>query len=233
MLVCGRLKHTVQALSSLHIHDSDINLTISMDRKCDAELIDFVSDFQKFCPERVFVLGQIEELGTGTLRNKVIKASEDRFGRGRYIYLSDNDVFFYPAIFEKMSPIYEYGRTLGFTVLGAYNHPFHHGINEYPVYGGGTHLISRIKEVQALALQSMLMSWDVWEKFGPFVDTPVGRVCMGEDIAFTNKIRDCGYKIGVVDPPLVVNTGLTNSFGDKIPGWEMVERECPKGIYCE
>jgi len=79
----------------------------------------------------------------------------------------------------------------------------------------------------------MLMRWEVWDKYGPFCETPVGKVCQGEDVDFTNKIRADGYKIGVVDPPLVVNTGITNSFGEKIPGYELVQAQCPPGVICE
>jgi GT2 family glycosyltransferase len=233
-LVCNRPKLTHQALASLGPTDDDvITVTVSEDRKCDSETQKVLSEWYQSNPKNKHLCGHTAEYGTGTLRNHVITASEKYFGRGDYLYLSDNDVFFYPAIFEKLVPIYEYAWTLGFKVLGAYNHPFHQPIGRYPVYAGGNQIISYIYEVQALALQSMLMKWEVFDKYGPFVDTPVGRVCMGEDIAFTNKIRADGFKIGVVNPPLVVNTGITNSFGEKIPGWEAVQKECPLGVYVE
>lgn len=154
-------------------------------------------------------------------------------GKGDFLYLSDNDVFFYPAIFEKLVPIFKYAKTLGFKVIGAYNHPFHQTVNTYPVYGGGTEIISSVNEVEALALQSMLMEWETWEKYGPFDDTPVGKVRMSEDVAFTNKIKADGGKIGVVSPNLVVNTGITDSFGEKIPGWEIVQKQIPAGVFAE
>jgi hypothetical protein len=50
---------------------------------------------------------------------------------------------------------------------------------------------------------------------------------------FTNKIHADGGKVGVIYPPLLVNTGITNSFGEKIPGWEMVQAEAPEGVICE
>jgi GT2 family glycosyltransferase len=164
----------------------------------------------------------------------VIRTSENSiFGRGDYLYLSDNDVFFYPAIFEKLVPIYEFAKSKGFVILGAYNHPYHQPVSFTRVLAGPCAGVCRIKEVQALALQSMLMSWDVWDKYGPFNETPPGRVCMGEDVDFCHKILKDGGRIGVVDPPLVVNCGLTNSFGEKIPGWELVAAEAPKGVYVE
>src|SRR5580765_536660 len=233
-LVCNRPRLTRQALHSLGpIDDGVMTVTVSEDRKCDAETQKVLSDWYQADSKNKHLCGHTAEYGTGSLRNQVIAASEKYFGRGDYLYLSDNDVFFYPAVFEKLVPIYEYAWTLGFKVLGAYNHPFHQPINSTPVYGGGREIISRINEVPALALQSMLMKWEVWDKYGPFDDTPPGRVRMSEDVAFTNKIRAAGGRIGVVNPPLAVNTGITDSFGEKIPGWELVKKECPLGVYVE
>lgn len=234
LLVCNRPRLTQQALWSLGSVDGDVmTVTVSEDAKCDPETQKVLSDWYQSNPKNKHLCGHTAEYGTGSLRNQVIGASEKYFGRGSYLYLSDNDVFFYPAVFEKLVPIYEYAWTLGFKVLGAYNHPYHLPVNSIPVYGGGTEIISRVEEVQALALQSMLMKWEVWDQFGPFNETPIGRVCMGEDVDFCHKITKAGGKLGRVNPPLVVNTGITNSFGEKIPGWELVLKERPHGVYVE
>jgi len=144
-------------------------------------------------------------------------------GRGNYLYLSDNDVFFPPGWLEKLIEHYEYAWTYGYRVLGAYNHPFNQPVSR----------IDGVYEVNHLASQSMLMKWEVWDQFGPFVETPVDKVCQSEDVAFSNKIREAGYKVGVVSPWLVVNTGITNSFGEHIPGWELVKSQAPPGVICE
>lgn len=233
-LVCNRAKLTWQALHSLGPVDPSVfTVTVSEDAKCDPETRKVLSDWYSSNPQGKHLCGHTAEYGTGSLRNQVIHAAEKYHGRGRYLYLSDNDVFFYPAVFEKLVPIYEYAWTIGFRVLGAYNHPYHLPVNSYPVFGGGREIISRVNEIQALALQSMLMRWEVWDEFGPFQDTPVGHVCMGEDVEFGNRIKASGYKLGVVDPRLVVNTGITNSFGKKIPGWEQVIKERPHGVFIE
>ena len=83
------------------------------------------------------------------------------------------------------------------------------------------------------SLQSMLMRWEVWDKYGPFNKTTPGRVCDSEDVEFCRKIHADGFKVGVVSPALIVNTGITNSFGQKIPGWELVKAQCPSGVLCE
>jgi GT2 family glycosyltransferase len=241
MLAHSRPKLTLQALRSLGEFDG--NSLVLFDNPDNKEMVDILQDWSmldilqdwssKNSNPKRNVYHVAESHGTGWARNEVIRMAETVYGRGDYLYLSDNDVFFYPAIFEKLVPIYEYAWTLGFKVLGAVNHPFHLPIAHYPVYGGGKVVISSIMEVQALALQSMLMRWEVWDEYGPFDNTPVGRVRMSEDVAFTNKIKAGGGKIGVVSPPLVVNTGLTDSFGEKIPGWEIVSKEVPFGVYAE
>jgi len=161
-------------------------------------------------------------LGTGHLRNLSVQAAGFT-GRGNYLYLSDNDVFFTPGWLEKLIEHYEYAWTYGYRVLGAYNHPFNQPVSR----------IDGVYEVNHLASQSMLMKWEVWDTFGPFVETPVDKVCQSEDVVFSNKIRAAGYKVGVVSPWLVANTGITNSFGKHIPGWELVKSQAPPGVIVE
>lgn len=167
--------------------------------------------------------------GTGTARNQVIKASEEVYGRGRYLYLSDDDVCFRTSHWLSiLTHVYDAAWEDGYRVIGAYNHPYHlpigpaTKINEWQVF-----------PIYALALQSMLMRWSVWDEYGPFCDTPPGKVCQSEDAAFCNKIRDDGFKVGVIAPALLVNTGITNSFGEHIPGWEMVKKQAPEGVVVE
>lgn len=232
MLAHNRPRLTLQALRSLG--DFDGNTSVLFDNPDNEEMNVTLNTWSCDDSHPFRKVYRVEESrGTGWARNEVIRLSEKEFGRGDYLYLSDNDVYFYPAIFEKLVPIFEYASTLGFSVLAGYGHPYHLPLNSIPVYGGGREVISHIKEVQAIALQSMLMRWETWDKYGPFKETPPGRVCMGEDVDFGNAITKDGGKLGVVDPALLVNTGITNSFGEKIPGWEMVMKETPVGVYVE
>ncbi len=155
--------------------------------------------------------------------------SEKCFGRQDYLYLSDNDVYLKPNWLEHLIACYENAWKRGYKVIGAYNHPYH----QMGSLIGNPHDKYVVREVMALALQSMIMKWEVWDEFGPFKETPAGAVCMGEDVDFGNAIRAAGYKLGVVSPALLVNTGITNSFGQKIPGYELVQKECPEGVICE
>lgn len=182
-----------------------------------------------------YVLGS-KPLGTGPARNAVVRASEYFFSRGDYLYLSDDDVYWTrPDWLKILTEAYNSARLQGYAVLGAYNHPFNGMIpDDYQiVLRNMSYQEFTAYPVYALASQSMLMSWEVWDEFGPFCDTPAGKVCQSEDVDFSNRIRAAGFKVGVISPSLLVNTGITNSFGEHIPGWELVKSQCPEGIICE
>lgn len=171
-----------------------------------------------------------EPKGTGPARNEVVRISRLCYPGGDYLYLSDDDVYFLPPDWlSAIGSCYDEAWEHGFRVLGCYNHPFNRPC------APAIRLECRwsVNEVFALASQSMLMRWEVWDEFGPFCDTPAGKVCQSEDVDFCNRIRAQGMKVGVISPPLLVNTGLTNSFGEHIPGWELVKGQCPPGIFCE
>lgn len=172
----------------------------------------------------------MDACGTGPARNHVVQWSESRFGRDSHLYLSDDDVYFLqPDWLKILTAAYDEAWEKGFRVLAAYNHPFNRPCAD------AVRLSTRwnVNEVYAVATQSMLMRWEVWDEFGPFCDTPAGKVCQSEDVDFCNRIREAGLKVGVISPALLVNTGITNSFGQHIPGWELVKSACPEGVICE
>ena len=230
MLVKDRPRLTKQALDSIGAFNG-MTVTILDDQSGD-ETQSILNQWTRSCGGR-FVATSIENAGTGINRNAVIETSETLFGRGDYLYLSDNDVAFKPGWLNTLIFCYEKAWESGFRVLGAYNHPYHQPISSLRVMGNDMFTIYEVKEVLALALQSMIMKWEVWDKYGPFNRTTPGRVCDGEDVEFGNKIRADGGKLGVVSPALLVNCGITNSFGQKIPGWELVQKEAPAGVIVE
>ena len=219
MLARDRYRLTKQAIESLVNDMRSMSFLVVDDRS------------QPLTADLLHLYGAVRNetpMGTGPLRNLAVAESEKRYGRGDYLYLSDNDVFFRPTWLAHLIHCYELTWSSGIRVLGACNHPFHQPVTSLPMGNG-----SAVMVVNALASQSMLMRWEVWDTFGPFCETPVDKVCQSEDVDFTNKIRAAGFKIGVVSPALIVNTGITNSFGEHIPGWEMVKRQCPIGVICE
>lgn len=231
ILCANRPKLLKQALDS--IGDlSDATVTIR-DAGMSDEVYMTAREWRSLHSERqwIDIACGTEPLGTGPARNAAVRLSEKVFGRGDYLYLSDDDVkWLQPDWLKVLTTTYDEAWDHGFRVIGAYNHPFNRPCAptvrlEKCRWG--------VNEVYAVASQSMLMRWEVWDEFGSFCDTPAGKVCQSEDVDFCNRIRAKGFKVGVISPALLVNTGITNSFGEHIPGWELVKSQCPEGVICE
>jgi glycosyltransferase involved in cell wall biosynthesis len=229
MLIHNRPRLTKQALESLR-NTASVNTTVLLyDDASENETSELIMEWAE--ENDACVRGVLESSGTGIARNASIRYSESVFGRGDYLALFDNDVFFTPGWQEVLIDCYEEAWSSGCRVLGGVGHPYHQrgeslGVCSFNVRYG-------VYQVNAQPLQSMLMRWGVWDAFGPFDKTEPGKVCQSEDISFTNKIVAAGYKLGVVSPALIVNTGITNSFGQKIPGYELVQKEAPPGVLVE
>ena len=247
MQVRDRPRLTVQALKSLAAAGLDGMTVTVLDDRSKEETREYV---QAWCVSfDAHYVRNDEPLGTGQLRNMVMEESRKHFGQGEYVAPHDNDVFFKPGWMNELIDAYEKSWGFGFRLLGAYGHPFHKAISfiryvkGQPLPGGATsgtdwssaaiEEFGLVMEVQALATQSMIMRWDVWDKYGPFCPTPIDKTCQSEDVDFTNKIRKDGFKLGVVYPHLIHATALKNTFGDPGPGWEYVKAECPDNVVCE
>jgi len=225
MLTYNRSRLTRQSLESLS-ESRGFNLTIVDDVSTDPAMD--LSKWTEWCEDTHIVYNQVSD-GNGMARNQVIGEAEATWGREEWLYLSDNDCFFLqPDWLQILCSCLEAVEHSGFKAIGAYNHPFHRPIGVYEGAAG-----FKVKEVYALATQSMLMRWETFDEFGPFCRTPVGKVCQSEDADFCNRIRAAGFRVGVVTPPLLVNTGITNSCGEKIPGWAEVLAERVPGVYVE
>lgn len=152
----------------------------------------------------------------GVTRNQAINGVVTR---GDFLYCSDNDCYFHLGWLEKLISVWreaKYGQ--GYAILGGYNHPFH---QPQSLTDG------QIIENLALSSQSWLMEWSTWDRFGPLVEEKE------HDQEFCNRVRKAGFKVGKLNPPVVVNTGLTDSLGKHIPGYEHIKKEIPIGVYYE
>jgi hypothetical protein len=230
MQVRDRFRLTKQALESLESSGlNGMNVTILDDRSQD-ETRRFLLDW---CSRRysTHLVRNDEPLGTGQLRNMVISESEKYFGRSEYVAPHDNDVCFTPGWMGVLRGCYDFAYGAGFRMMAAYGHPYHLPIATVPVHTAS--FSCHVDEVIALATQSTFMRWAVWDEFGPYCDTPVDKTCQSEDVAFTNKLRAKGYRLGVVRPHMIFATALKNTFGEPGPGWELVKAACPEGIICE
>jgi len=160
-----------------------------------------------------------------TLKNLGVYWSEQHWGRGNWLYLSDNDVYFKPDWLTYLTSLAAYSEDLNpaFAIWGGQAHPFHHSIG-WVGYASRSGLPITLSEHDCLAGTSWLMRWPTWDKFGPLTGTAPG-VCKGEDWAFTERLRAAGGRIGVVVPHVVLDCSITQSDGNLAPGAELKPRE--------
>lgn len=235
MMVRNRFALTTQALTSLAASGlEDMTVTVQDDRSED-QTRDWVVDW---CHRNgAYYVRNDTPMGTGPLRNNVIRESAKHFGKGEYLAPHDNDVCFRRGWMQALINAYVKAEPYNVRLLAAYGHPFHQPIGEFRVgyIGSGDSLNGdySVRIVQAVATQSQFMRWSTYDAIGEFCDTPVDKTCQSEDVDWTNKLLAKGFQLGVVYPHLIHATALKNTFGEPGPGWEYVKAECPKGIYCE
>ena len=103
MLCRGRYRLSEQALNSLFANtDPDTyTLTVVSDSEDDFRITKMLRSIQR----KNFMLLEISGSShvLSQLKNTGVAASEQRFGRGDWLYLSDNDVFFHPSWLEKLT----------------------------------------------------------------------------------------------------------------------------------
>lgn len=212
MIVRDRQELTAQTLHSLEMNSAGYDLTVTIiDDQSKPQTEAYLREWARACPAERVLVRMNHSRGTGWARNLSIYVSEKAFGRGDYIYLSDNDCFFTEKWLDKMIAAFPDARV---GVLGGYGHPYHL-VNEKHLTASG----HEIGFVNAVATQSWMMTWETWDKYGPFEAKSLG-VRKSEDWAFCQKIRKDGGEVGVLLPNVVHNTGKTDTFGDRTPGSE-------------
>ncbi len=229
LLVHNRPRHTKQAIESLYQNtpNQSFNLVV-VDDGSSEETAGMLRDQRKLYG---FYLSQLpwggEPKGVGKSRNFAIGLVSDVYGQGALLYCSDNDVYFTEGWLADLIANFEIAEQIGFKLLGAYSHPYQQTEKVYAGMGDyGVH------EKLAVASQSWLMRWETWYEYGP-LDSHAKGIGQSEDVAFTNKIRESGWKIGTVYPDVVHSTGVTGSFGKPCPGADLVRKSVPKGVWYE
>ncbi len=221
MLVKNRSSLTEQALTSLIAHTAgDFNLTIVDDESTRS---DKISMFLRvvFPSLDCTVLRINNSRGiTGQARNLGVYWAEKYWGRGDWLYLSDNDVYFTEGWDKKMIKAFEseYIQPV-LKLLGGSTHPFH-GVNKAITLGSNN---SSISTHDAVSGYSQLMRWEIWDKYGP-LDAHAPGIRQSEDFAFCQKIIKDGGVVGSIDPPVVYDCGLTDTFGNPAIGVEQIPR---------
>lgn len=223
MLCHGRLRLLEQSIESLfdHTPDSEFNLTLVADQPMDFRISRFL-ERAVVCPNATLLTIDKSAHVLARAKNIGVAWSEQTFSRGDWLYLSDSDVYFTPGWLPKMIAHAEDSELEGFRLWGGQAHPFHKPVGEPWIGNGGKVL----RDLAVLDGPSWLLRWDSWRHWGPFNPNCVGGVCQSEEYEICTKIRTAKGNIGVLHPPVVYHTGLTNSDGKDAPG--RVEREAQR-----
>lgn len=205
MLVRDRPRLTLQCLNTLTRHtDVPYNLTI-VDDGSKPETRDMLTLFG--LRDNVAILRNETSKGiTGQARNLGVYWAEKYWGRGDYLYLSDNDVTFLPSWASKMIDVF---RVPDLLVLGGARHPYHLPNHYHPGW----------IETDAVAGYSQLMDWDTWDTWGP-LDGHAPGTCQSEDFKFCQDIHKDGFKVGYMMDWVLVDCGLTGTDGKPSTGAE-------------
>lgn len=218
MLVKDRPNLTRQSLNSLfkNTEQSQFTLTV-VDDHSELETAKILLA-HGHRPNVSLRMNEMDNRITAQARNWGIRGAALSFENGYYLYLSDNDVFFTPGWLDKLILAYDTCEELGFKLIGGQNHPYHMPIAEVQTP------YTKVFEYQALAGTSQLMTWETWNQFGPLDETGAPGPCQGEDCLFGDRIRKAGFKLGAVYPPVVYDCGITQTGGNKSPGWDVKKR---------
>lgn len=217
MTVCGRYTLTEAAINSLLANTTgDYSLVIVEDHHPD------VYDFRlsTFLYDLTYKHNHISLLSIRNSAHKLAKLknlgaaySSSRFGEGDWLYHSDNDVLFLPNWNDKLIGLAERLEPEQFMIFGGQHHPYHLPVGLKVEQGNG------YTEHDCQNGTSMLMRWQVWNSLFGFTEDVAPGVCQSEDFEFTERAkREIGARIAVIDPHVVVDVGLKNTYGQNAPG---------------
>lgn len=223
MLVRNRRLLTAQALESLddNTDKSLYNLTV-VDDGSEIPITNAYHPAHRSIGDNATVL-RIEHGSkgiTGQARNLGVYWAERYWGRGEYLYLSDNDMYFTPGWLEKLIAAVSYADwKVG--LIGGWNHPY---LQPKPAPTVFSFTDFKVCAHDAVAGASQLMSWHIWYQFGP-LDAHAPGVGQSEDWKFSQSIIQSGGLVGSIYPRVVFNCGVTNSLGAASTGADEMVRE--------
>lgn len=218
MLVKDRPRLTLQALSSLRMHSSTAWSLVIVDDGSEKMTNDIVTMFATAYPKRTMLVRIAPDRGIagvlGALKNLGVKMSDETYDREDWLYLSDNDVYFTDGWDLRLQAVARVYEKEGFRLFGGGNHPYHRPMNKPS---------SPFHEYMAVAGTSWLMRWSTWDTYGPLNADAKG-TGQSEDSAFCARIRADGYRVGAMEPPLVLDTGITQTDGSPSVGADLKRR---------
>lgn len=160
-----------------------------------------------------------EPIGPAASRNMVCSNLLASF-KGKYLYHSDNDVYFKPGWLEKLIEAYEaLEKTTQIKLLGGGCHPYLQNNTTTKLQNADWQV--GIKD--AVSGYSQLMTWETWDKYGPF-DEGQGsqeiKIMGSEDWALCQRIIKDGFFVASIEPEVVIHCGKTNTYGAPATGSE-------------
>lgn len=235
MLVCGRLNLTRQALESLYAHTDpkEFNLCLVNDGDCgDFRVARLLQDTVERNPNCAMVHVVKSQHVIGRAKNLGVYWNEQTFGRGDWLYLSDNDVYFTQGWLPKLTQMASNSEeALDFALWGGQVHPFHKHTNTLNSPHDGFKNYMTTHDI--LDGPSWLMRWDTWDTYGPFSSDCAPGPCQSEEYRPCAALVNDGLGIGVINPHVVYHTGLTNTDGKDAPGRKEREAMRVQGVLYE
>ena len=251
MLVRDRFRLTEQALNSLYTNTprDQFNLTIVDDESGDFRVRGFIEAVAQRSNATALHIYKSEHV-LGKAKNLGVSWSEQTFGKGDWLYLSDNDVYFTLGWLKALTDMAEATEGYGFRLWGGQIHPYHHSVDMaeglFPEnLSTPSH---KLLEYQVLDGPSWLMRWGTWKISQQLSTDTAPGTCKGEDVEFCKWITSrsilqiSGHperttlgsgRIGVIHPFVVYHTGLTNTAGEDAPGRKEREAQMVPGVLYE
>lgn len=164
-----------------------------------------------------------KQLGVGGSKNRGIEIAKEEV-TGDLIYMFDNDVYFTQGWSDYMLEAHRIDSNK-FLIIGGGVHPY-----LQPRAGEDTNLLT---SHDAISGWSWLLSYSVYNKYGRLAENSLG-VGKSEDWEYCQRIRNDGFLVGCLKNQVIAHTGMTNSEGSEIPGFEenkiLSERIAPQAI---
>lgn len=215
MIAKDRRELTAQAIESIYRHSSEaeqstFNLVV-VDDASQVAVSTLVPPRKNMLAVR---LSQSKGI-VGLARNIGASISKSYWGRGQYLLFLDNDIaIIRPGWLDR----FQRGFSLGASIIGGCRHPFHHPNADAVAFED-----IMLLPVDAVAGYSMFMSWDIFEKYGPFDANQPGTGA-SEDFALCQRVIKAGGLAMYLDPPALTHCGLRNTNGAPATGHMEFER---------
>ena len=238
MLVKDRFRLTEQALETLYSYTprDQFNLTLVDDEGTDFRVVwNLLDRYGKKSNATSLRINKSEHV-LGKAKNLGVFWSEQTFGFGDWLYISDNDVYFTPGWLKTLTDIAEATEKYGFKLWGGQIHPYHHSVDLTTDSLFLENLVTpnhKLLEYQVLDGPSWLMRWKTWMDSHKLPTNTTPGTCKGEDAEFCQYLTDTGGRIGVIHPFVVYHTGLTNTAGEDAPGRREREAQRVRGVLYE